>query len=156
MASTVIASPVGPLRLTAGNGALTEIAFLGHAEAERGDLDTDPVLRAAAEQLGEYFAGDRTTFDLPLAPIGTPFQQAVWHVLREIPYGQTWSYADVALRIGKPTAVRAVGAANGRNPIPIVVPCHRVVGANGTLTGYGGGLENKQTLLGLESNVLRL
>lgn len=153
MASTVIASPVGALRLTAENDALTEIRFLGDVEPERGDLDADPVLRAATEELAEYFLGGRTTFDLPLAPTGTPFQRAVWDVLGEIPYGQTLSYAAVAHRIGKPAAVRAVGAANGRNPLPIVVPCHRVVGANGTLTGYGGGLENKRILLDLESGV---
>jgi methylated-DNA-[protein]-cysteine S-methyltransferase len=151
MASTVIASPVGSLRLQADDGGLTGIWFVGNGEPERGDLDSDPVLRATAEQLAEYFAGRRTGFELPLAATGTPFQRAVWDALREIPYGRTWSYADVALHIGNPRAVRAVGAANGRNPLPIVVPCHRVVGANGTLTGYGGGLENKRILLDLES-----
>ncbi|HEY3087987.1 MAG TPA: methylated-DNA--[protein]-cysteine S-methyltransferase [Jatrophihabitantaceae bacterium] len=154
MASTVIASPVGSLRLQADDGGLTGIWFVGNGEPERGDLDSDPVLRAAAEQLAEYFAGRRTGFELPLAATGTPFQRAVWDALQEIPYGRTWSYADVALHIGNPRAVRAVGAANGRNPLPIVVPCHRVVGANGTLTGYGGGLENKRILLDLESGAL--
>jgi methylated-DNA-[protein]-cysteine S-methyltransferase len=154
MASTVIASPVGSLRLQADDGGLTGIWFVGNGEPERGDLDSDPVLRAAAEQLAEYFAGRRTGFELPLAATGTPFQRAVWDALQEIPYGRTWSYADVALHIGNPRAVRAVGAANGRNPLPIVVPCHRVVGANGTLAGYGGGLENKRILLDLESGAL--
>jgi methylated-DNA-[protein]-cysteine S-methyltransferase len=154
MATTVIASPVGPLRLEADNDGLTGIWFAPDAEPELGDLGTDPVLRAADEQLAQYFAGRRTSFELPLAAAGTPFQQAVWDALREIPYGETWSYADVALHIGKPRAVRAVGAANGRNPLPIVVPCHRVVGANGMLTGYGGGLENKRILLDLESGAL--
>jgi methylated-DNA-[protein]-cysteine S-methyltransferase len=154
MASTVIASPVGSLLLQADDGGLTGIWFVGNGEPALGDLDSDPVLRAAAEQLAEYFAGRRTRFDLPLAATGTPFQRAVWDALQEIPYGRTWSYADLALHIGKPRAVRAVGAANGRNPLPIVVPCHRVVGANGTLTGYGGGLENKRILLDLESGAL--
>ena len=154
MASTVIASPVGSLRLQADDGGLTGIWFVGNGEPELGDLDSDPVLRAAAGQLAEYFARRRTSFELPLAATGTPFQRAVWDALQEIPYGRTWSYADVALHIGNPRAVRAVGAANGRNPLPIVVPCHRVVGANGTLTGYGGGLENKRILLDLESGAL--
>jgi methylated-DNA-[protein]-cysteine S-methyltransferase len=156
MASTVIASPVGSLRLTAENEALTEIAFLHNAPPGRGNLESEPALRTAAAQLTEYFAGARRTFDLPLAPVGTAFQRAVWNAVREIPYGQTCSYADVAARIGMPNAVRAVGAANGRNPLPIVVPCHRVVGANGTLTGYGGGLENKRILLELETGLLPL
>ena len=151
MATTVIGSPVGPLRLQADDDGLTGIWFMSDAEPDVGDLGTDTVLRAAAEQLAEYFAGRRTRFELPLAAAGTPFQRAVWDALREIPYGQTWSYADVAQHIGSPRAVRAVGAANGRNPLPIVVPCHRVVGANGTLTGYGGGLENKRILLDLEA-----
>ncbi|HEX6535328.1 MAG TPA: methylated-DNA--[protein]-cysteine S-methyltransferase [Gemmatimonadaceae bacterium] len=108
------------------------------------------VLRAAREQLGEYFAGRLTTFDLPLAPRGTPFQHRVWNALREIPYGRTVSYSAIALRIGAPDAVRAVGAANGRNPLSIIVPCHRVIGADGTLTGYGGGIDRKRWLLAHE------
>ena len=105
-------------------------------------------------QLREYFAGKRTTFDLELAMQGTPFQLAVWNELRKIPYGHTISYAELAHRIGKPSAVRAVGAANGANPIPVIVPCHRVIGANGSLTGYGGGIERKQWLLALEGRRL--
>ena len=154
MATTVIASPVGPLRLQADGGGLIGIWFVGDARPESADVSSHPVLYAAAEQLGEYFAGRRSRFELPLAAAGTPFQRAVWDALREIPYGETWSYADVAQHIGKPRAVRAVGAANGRNPLPIIVPCHRVVGANGTLTGYGGGLENKRILLDLESGAI--
>lgn len=154
MTSTVISSPVGPLRLQADGVGLTGIWFAADAKLESADLSCDPLLRAAAEQLAEYFAGRRTRFELPLAATGTPFQRAVWDALREIPYGQTWSYADVAQHIGRPRAVRAVGAANGRNPLPIVVPCHRVVGANGTLTGYGGGLHNKRILLDLETRAL--
>ena len=103
------------------------------------------------KQLKEYFDGERYQFDLPLAPEGTSFQLEVWRALEEIPYGETVSYLDVAKRIGKPAAVRAVGAANGANPIPIVIPCHRVIGHNGKLTGYGGGLEKKQYLLSMES-----
>src|SRR5690606_32152543 len=101
-------------------------------------------------QLDAYFRGTLRTFDLPLAPQGTPFQQTVWEALRHIPYGQTVSYGELARRVGRPAAVRAVGLANGSNPIAIVIPCHRVIGANGTLTGYGGGLPTKQALLALE------
>ena len=107
-------------------------------------------LEAAAEQLGEYFAGERRDFDLVLRPTGSVFQQAVWSALRDIPYAATMSYGQLAARIGRPGASRAVGLANGRNPLCIVVPCHRVIGANGSLTGYGGGLERKQHLLALE------
>ncbi len=112
-----------------------------------GDND---VLRAAEAQLREYFAGARTRFALPLAPQGTPFQLGVWQELARIPYGATISYAELAQRVGKPTAMRAVGAANGRNPLPIVLPCHRVIGADGSLTGFGGGLPVKEFLLRLE------
>lgn len=110
-------------------------------------------LREPREQLLAYFEGARTTFDLPLAPAGTPFQVTVWNTLARIPYGATWSYSDLAERIGSPKAVRAVGAANGRNPLPIVLPCHRVIGANGSLTGFGGGLPLKQFLLELEGAI---
>lgn len=103
------------------------------------------------KQLKEYFDGERYEFDLPLAPEGTSFQLEVWRALEKIPYGETVSYLDIAKRIGKPAAVRAVGAANGANPLPIVIPCHRVIGHNGKLTGYGGGLEKKQYLLSMES-----
>ena len=107
-----------------------------------------------ADQLTEYFSGKRQTFELELAPRGTPFQLAVWNALLAIPYGDTISYAELARRIGKPAAVRAVGAANGANPIPVIIPCHRVIGSNGTLTGYGGGIERKQWLLALEGRRL--
>jgi methylated-DNA-[protein]-cysteine S-methyltransferase len=112
-------------------------------------------LDRARVQLEEYFSGNRKQFDLPLAPQGTPFQQEVWHTLATIPYGETISYAQLAQRIGKPTAMRAVGAANGRNPLPIVLPCHRVIGADGSLTGFGGGLPTKQFLLELEGALAR-
>jgi methylated-DNA-[protein]-cysteine S-methyltransferase len=107
-------------------------------------------LAATRRQLSEYFAGSRRTFELPLRLEGTAFQQRVWRELTEIPYGETWSYGQLATRIGKPSASRAVGLANGRNPISILVPCHRVIGADGSLTGYGGGLERKQWLLAHE------
>jgi methylated-DNA-[protein]-cysteine S-methyltransferase len=105
----------------------------------------------ASEQLSEYFAGERTSFDVPLVLNGAPFQERAWRALQEIPYGETISYGEQARRIGRPSAARAVGMANGRNPIAVIVPCHRVIGANGTLTGYGGGIERKRLLLDLEA-----
>lgn len=105
----------------------------------------------ACVQLDAYFAGELKEFDLPLMPKGTPFQESVWQALTEIPYGETWSYGQLAASIGKPKASRAVGAANGVNPIPVIIPCHRVIGASGKLTGFGGGIETKQFLLELES-----
>jgi methylated-DNA-[protein]-cysteine S-methyltransferase len=108
------------------------------------------------QQLEEYFAGERTTFDVKLAAEGAPFEREVWHALEAIPYGETVSYGEIARRVGQPTASRAVGTANGRNPISVIVPCHRVIGANGSLTGYGGGLERKRLLLELERGQGRL
>lgn len=148
-------SPVGRLLLCAQPGVLTELRFTDgpHAAAapERSIEDTtDPVIAMALTQLAEYFAGNLRQFHLPLAPKGTPFQQKVWKRLGRIPYGVAVSYADVAYDLGMPTAVRAVGAANGRNPIAIIVPCHRVIGRDGSLTGYAGGLERKRFLLELE------
>ena len=152
---TRIDSPVGPLLLAANEAALTGIYFDGRQPRaalgkDAQELPAHPVLKETAKQLKEYFAGRRRSFDLPLAPAGTPFQRAVWAALRDIPYGETQSYGAVARRIGRPRAVRAVGAANGANPLSIVVPCHRVIGADGSLTGYGGGLERKRRLLALE------
>ncbi len=147
-------SPVGPLLLAASDAGLHAIEF--HASqhpVRRSDgwhPGDHPLLRAAEKQLREYFAGTRHTFDLPLAPAGTDFQQRVWQTLATIPYGQTISYAELAARINRAGASRAVGAANGRNPLPIVLPCHRVIGANGSLTGFGGGLPVKRFLLELE------
>ena len=114
----------------------------------------DAVLKEAMRQLREYFAGEREVFDLPLRPSGTPFQLSVWRALEEIPYGHTRTYRDIARIIGRPTATRAVGAANGQNPLPIFVPCHRVIGSNGSLTGFGGGLDVKLALLRLEGVLL--
>ena len=126
----------------------------GTADAPRPVLDETPLLREARDQLDAYFAGSLTAFDLPLAPAGTPFQQQVWRALCAIPYGETRTYAQVAARIGLPAACRAVGGANNRNPIAIVIPCHRVVGAGGMLTGYAGGLDVKRYLLDLEAQSL--
>ncbi|WP_407946791.1 methylated-DNA--[protein]-cysteine S-methyltransferase [Parahaliea maris] len=142
-------SPIGPLQLVSNGRALTAIHFPDQHQPAS-PAPEDAVLTRAATQLEEYFAGQRRQFDLPLAGNGTPFQQCVWQALREIPHGELRSYADIARSIGRHKAVRAVGAANGRNPLPIVVPCHRVIGSNGTLTGYAGGLKIKRQLLALE------
>ncbi len=147
-----IESPVGPLLLVAGAEGLTEISFAGHRR-RAAEAPGHPLLKRAAAQLGEYFAGKRQEFELPLAPGGTPFQRAVWKELCTIGFGVTCSYAELARSLGKPAAARAVGAANGQNPIAIVVPCHRVVGADGTLTGYAGGLPAKRWLLDHEREV---
>ncbi len=145
-------SPVGPLRLRTDGEALTAVDFTPWVDDLRGADDGHPVLVAARVQLGEYFAGTRKEFDLPLAPHGSEFSQRVWQALAAIPYGETRSYRQVAVALGLSAgAARAVGAANGRNPVPVVLPCHRVVGADGTLTGYAGGLERKKLLLALES-----
>ncbi|WP_122817057.1 methylated-DNA--[protein]-cysteine S-methyltransferase [Nocardioides pantholopis] len=154
---TVIDSPVGELRLVAQHDAITVIEFApfrdGRVVGDRDDAD--PVLVEAVRQLRAYFARELTDFDLPLAPVGSDFQRRVWAELTGIGFGRTASYGEIARRLGMTNAAsRAVGLANGRNPIPIVIPCHRVIGANGTLTGYAGGLERKQTLLSLEQPAL--
>ncbi|MEE4191906.1 MAG: methylated-DNA--[protein]-cysteine S-methyltransferase [Halieaceae bacterium] len=146
---TTIDTPIGQLRLVSDGDALLRVEFQGQHSSD-GVLEDDPVLDRARRQLEEYFAGRRRHFDLPLGADGTAFQQAVWSSLRAIPYGELRSYRDIAETLGKPKAVRAVGAANGRNPLPIVVPCHRVVGSNGKLTGFAGGLDCKRRLLALE------
>jgi methylated-DNA-[protein]-cysteine S-methyltransferase len=150
---SVLSSPVGELVLVSDGAALTGVSLSPSTTGQRGRHD-DALLRPAREQLRAYFAGELLDFDLPLAPAGTAFQQRVWAELRRIAFGRTASYAEVAGRIGRPKAARAVGAANGANPIAIIVPCHRVIGANGTLTGYGGGLECKAWLLRHEATVL--
>ena len=149
---TTVDSPLGELLLVGDGAALVGVYMQeGRRPAvARGSAKSDALLGEARSQLGEYFAGERVEFDLPLAPTGTEFQRRVWHALEEIPYGETISYGELARRIGRPTASRAVGMANGRNPISIVVPCHRVIGAGGTLTGYAGGVERKRFLLDLE------
>jgi methylated-DNA-[protein]-cysteine S-methyltransferase len=150
---TVVDSPVGALALVALDGTLAGLYMdlqRHRPPAEMfGDSDPRPFTEVI-RQLDEYFAGQRTAFDLPMNLVGTPFQRAVWSALRQIPYGETWSYGQLAERIGRPGAARAVGLANGRNPIGIIVPCHRVVGSTGDLTGYGGGLERKRHLLDFE------
>jgi methylated-DNA-[protein]-cysteine S-methyltransferase len=149
----VMPSPVGPLRLVCDERGLRRICFARDRHPRAEDLQGTHAparLAFARRQLEEYFAGERRSFELPLRPQGTPFQLEVWEGLRTIPWGRTWSYAELAQAIGKPKAMRAVGAANGRNPLPIVVPCHRVIGADGSLTGFGGGIEIKARLLALE------
>lgn len=155
LARTHLPSPVGTLTLVAGEAGLSAILWEDDApgRVRLGALAEDPshpVLREAARQLGEYFAGARTRFELPLDMAGTPFQRSVWAALSTIPFGETRSYGAIARQIGQPTACRAVGAANGRNPVSIVVPCHRAIGANGALTGFAGGLAIKRRLLALE------
>lgn len=151
---THIDSPLGPLLLTSDGTALTSLTMTQHKHgvAVQPDWQQDAAPFAATQkQLDAYFAGDLHTFDLPLHAIGTAFQQRVWQALLDIPFGHTQSYGELAKRIDKPKASRAVGLANGRNPISIIVPCHRVIGANGSLTGYGGGIERKRWLLNHES-----
>lgn len=149
-----IESPVGPLLVAAGDNGLHAIAFPDNRHPVRRDDDWQegdhPMLRRARKQLDAYFSGTLRAFDLPLAPRGTEFQRTVWSTLASIPYGETISYAQLASRVGRPAASRAVGAANGRNPLPIVLPCHRVIGTDGALVGFGGGLPVKEFLLRLE------
>lgn len=146
-----LSTPVGELTLTVSDAALTGVYFPSSRQFARlhaGELGAESeILALARRQLEEYFAGSRTAFDIPLALEGTPFEQRVWEALQRIPYGTTMSYGELARRLGDQSASRAVGTANARNPIPIIVPCHRVIGANGDLTGYGGGLDRKLWLL---------
>lgn len=156
---TQIESPLGPLLLVADDAGLRQILFVNGrhpAKAESSWKEEEARFRETIRQLHKYFAGELENFDLPLVPEGTPFQLAVWRKLCDIPYGATVSYGELANRVGNPKACRAVGLANGSNPIPIVIPCHRVIGSNGKLTGYGGGLPIKEKLLALERRQLRL
>ncbi|MCU1456001.1 MAG: cysteine methyltransferase [Actinomycetia bacterium] len=155
---TTVDSPIGELLVTGDGHAVTGLFMQDglrpntvspHSTREPDAFDT------VSTQLAEYFAGARTGFDVPLAPSGSAFQLRVWSALREVPYGTTISYGELARRIGQPTASRAVGLANGRNPISVIIPCHRVIGADGNLTGYGGGIERKELLLALEGCTLR-
>jgi methylated-DNA-[protein]-cysteine S-methyltransferase len=150
----IIDSPVGPLLAARDDRGVSDLRFelggSGHLP-EPGWKHDPAALEEVRSQLDEYFAGTRTDFDLPLSLHGTDFQRLVWTELTRIPYGETTSYGELARRIGRPRAMRAVGLANGRNPVSIIVPCHRVIGADGSLTGYGGGLDRKRLLLGLES-----
>jgi methylated-DNA-[protein]-cysteine S-methyltransferase len=155
---TRLATPIGELTLTASDTALTAVYFPtsrhGPPPTDRAGWieggGTHPLLARARTQLEEYFAGSRTRFDLPLAAAGSVFERRVWDALLEIPFGSTTSYGELARRLGDPRATRAVGGANGKNPIPIIVPCHRVIGADGDLTGFGGGIERKRWLLAHE------
>lgn len=158
-----IESPIGRLILIADDDGLTHVLFRNHGLRDLGlddrDVPTrpdDPVLTAAGEQLDEYFARDRTRFDLPLHVDGTDFEVAVWQAMTTIPYGETISYGEQAERAGYPGAYQAVGASNGQNPLAIVIPCHRVIGSDGSLVGFGGGLAMKRELLDLEAGVQRL
>ena len=148
-------SPIGELLLVSDGTSLTQLLMLNQkyygSETQEDWQRDDAIFRVAREQLIAYFAGELRTFDLPLAPAGTAFQRKVWQALQDIPYGQTESYGALAKRINSPKASRAVGMANGHNPISIIVPCHRVIGANGSLTGYGGGIERKRWLLAHEN-----
>jgi methylated-DNA-[protein]-cysteine S-methyltransferase len=148
----IMASPVGPIRLVADDDAITEVSFVGRDTVETPPEHDPPLLAEARRQLSGYFAGDLREFDLPVSVRGTAFQRQVWAELEKIPYGVTLSYGQIAAILGLPMgASRAVGTANGRNPIAIVVPCHRVIGANGKLVGYAAGLERKKYLLNHES-----
>ena len=148
-----IDSPIGTLTAAADDAGLRYLLFPSnrHEPARQQWQPAQTPFGALREQLAAYFAGELERFDLTLAPVGTPFQQAVWQALRRIPYGKTCSYRDLATDIGNAKAVRAVGLANGRNPLPIIVPCHRVIGADGSMTGFGGGIETKRALLEVEA-----
>ena len=150
-------SPIGTLTLALEEDALVGVYMeqQSYVEEELGRdwVQSEPRLAEAREQFTRYFAGTMRDFQLKLKPVGTIFQERVWTALREIPFGETWSYGQLAKRVGDPNASRAVGLANGRNPLSIVIPCHRVIGANGTLTGYGGGIDRKKWLLEFESKV---
>ncbi len=146
-------TPLGLMGLEEENGALVSLRLPGQPVPRIACHET-PLLSEGKRQVLEYLAGQRRVFDLPLAPRGTEFYRSVWQALEEIPYGETRSYRDIAQVVGRPRAVRAVGQANHNNPIPIIIPCHRVVGANGSLTGYGGGLDLKERLLRLEAGVM--
>jgi methylated-DNA-[protein]-cysteine S-methyltransferase len=156
---TTMESPIGELLLVGDGDSLSGMYMQDGRKPKTiapGWQESAAPLADARTQLEEYFAGNRTTFEIPLAAQGAPFEREVWHALEEIPYGETVSYGEIARRVGQPAAARAVGTANGRNPIAVIVPCHRVIGADGTLTGYGGGLERKRLLLELEQGQGRL
>jgi len=148
--SVVIETIIGKIVITEENHTITNVDLYRDAVIENFFQKETPLLKKAVEQLEDYFKGTLKEFDLPLAPNGTKFQQSVWRALQDIPYGETKSYGEVARSIGNPKAARAVGMANNRNPIAIFIPCHRVIGVNGKLVGYGGGIDIKEILLGLE------
>jgi methylated-DNA-[protein]-cysteine S-methyltransferase len=156
MHETTFETPFGPVRLRADDGGLRELAFVEATATDAAEPPAHPVLAAARAQLDAYFAGDRTEFELPLAPRGGAFDRRVWAAVAAIPHGATATYGELAAGLGVPGAARAIGAANGRNPIAVVIPCHRVVGAGGALTGYAYGLDRKAGLLSLERGAHRL
>lgn len=147
-------SPIGNLVLETKDDKIVQIKFDGRFKRDEADVNRDPFVLEIKEQLDRYFSGTLKTFNLPTAPEGTPFQQNVWKALTDIPYGTTVPYSQIAERLGNPDAVRAVGRANGQNPVPIVIPCHRVIGADNKLVGYGGGIERKRWLLKHEGALL--
>jgi methylated-DNA-[protein]-cysteine S-methyltransferase len=143
--------PIGEIGIAEDNGAISRVVFRDSKKNFSSSVVAEtPLIKKAAAQLAEYFAGKRVKFDLPLAPAGTEFQRSVWQALLTIPFGKTRSYGEIAVQIGNPKACRAVGMANNRNPIAIIIPCHRVIGRDGSLVGYGGGLDIKRYLLDLE------
>jgi len=144
--------PIGKIGIAEEDGCITHVVLAGDKAPEGFELAETPVIERAAAQLKEYIEGKRKEFDLPLALAGTEFQRSVWKALQDIPWGETRSYKDIATQVGNPKATRAVGMANNRNPIPIIVPCHRVIGSDGSLIGYGGGLQMKRYLLELEKS----
>ena len=149
-------SPVGKIVIKDYSGSITEVYFIKDDEViHEGNLKETPLIKEAAKQLTEYFEGKRKDFDLPIETKGTAFQKSVWEALRTIPYGETWSYKQVAEAVNSPKAYRAVGMANNKNPISIIIPCHRVIGANGKMVGYGGGLHIKEYLLNLEKGTYK-
>lgn len=147
-------TPVGNIVIVENGTAVTHVFFSRMAQPEHVQWEETPLLRQTANQLDEYFQGSRRAFNVPISPQGTDFEQTVWKALQTIPQGETRSYGDIARQIGRPSACRAVGHANNRNPISIIIPCHRVIGANGKLTGYAGGLTIKQYLLELEQGAV--
>ncbi len=154
MKEVVIDSPLGRLKLTAGPKALLKVSFTNKSITDKSNAVKNDILDQTVRQLEEYFAGERTTFDLPLSPAGTQFQQKVWRILRDIPFGQTTTYGNISEKLGDSNAVRAVGTANGQNPIPIIIPCHRVLGSGQKMTGYSGGIDRKRWLLKHEGALL--
>lgn len=150
----LLTTPVGTLQIKASENALLSIEFSDHPDGDSLSDVSSKIIQQTVSQLEAYFEGNRKTFDLNLSPTGTDFQQRVWRALLEIPYGQTTTYAELSARLEDPKAVRAVGTANGKNPIPIIIPCHRVIGANNNLTGYAGGIERKRWLLQHEGAIL--
>jgi methylated-DNA-[protein]-cysteine S-methyltransferase len=153
LTTRTLETPIGELRLVGSDAGLRLVLWPGRDAGDGVVAEPSPLLDEAARQLAEYVAGARTAFDVPLDLRGTPFQLRAWRALAAIPYGETVSYAEQARRLGRPHAVRAVGAANGRNPVPIVLPCHRIVGSDGSLTGFGGGLDVKRALLDHEAGL---